>query len=96
MTIQVPDDLARGLEAMAAAQQKSVEHVGWTVCTLCWTERLHLKSYCEPFGNRLIQALRPLTISRLRSVPHGCRRTIRAPSTNCRGRIAFTLSQTPY
>jgi hypothetical protein len=27
MTIQVPDDLARGLEAMAAAQQKSVEHV---------------------------------------------------------------------
>jgi hypothetical protein len=27
MTIQIPDDLARGLEGMAAAQQKSVEQV---------------------------------------------------------------------
>jgi hypothetical protein len=27
MTIQIPDDLARGLEGIAAAQQKSVEQV---------------------------------------------------------------------
>src|ERR1035441_8003043 len=27
MTIQIPDDLARGLEGLAAAQQKSVEQV---------------------------------------------------------------------
>jgi hypothetical protein len=27
MTIQIPDDLARGLEEIAAAQQKSVEQV---------------------------------------------------------------------
>jgi hypothetical protein len=27
MTIQIPDDLAHGLEGMAAAQQKSVEQV---------------------------------------------------------------------
>jgi predicted transcriptional regulator len=27
MTIQIPDDLARGLEGMAAAQQKSVEQM---------------------------------------------------------------------
>jgi predicted transcriptional regulator len=27
MTIQIPDDLARGLEAIAAAQRKSVEQV---------------------------------------------------------------------
>jgi len=27
MTIQIPDDLARGLEGMAAAQQKNVEEV---------------------------------------------------------------------
>jgi len=27
MTIQIPDDLARGLEGVAAAQQKSVEQV---------------------------------------------------------------------
>ncbi|MGC9951218.1 MAG: hypothetical protein ABSF64_33090 [Bryobacteraceae bacterium] len=27
MTIQIPDDLARGLEGMAAAQRKSVEQV---------------------------------------------------------------------
>lgn len=27
MTIQIPDDLARGLEGIAAAQQKSVEEI---------------------------------------------------------------------
>jgi len=77
MTIQIPDDIARGLEGVAAAQQKSVEQVALDSLRSLSKGRLHLRPYCERFGNWHIQAPRPSLILRPRLPPHGCRCAIR-------------------
>ena len=81
MTIQIPDDLARGLEGIAAAQQKSVEQVALDSLRCLLTERLPLWLFCGRFGSCLIQALRRSMILRPRLPRHDCRCAIRAPST---------------
>src|SRR5882672_6413555 len=55
----------------------------WSVCALYSTRQIRRKPFCERFGNYLILALRPWTISRLQLPQHGCQCTSRAPSTGC-------------
>ena len=52
MTIQIPDDLARGLEGIAAAQMKSVEQLA--------VERLRSLLDRPPSPQFLLQALKAL------------------------------------
>ena len=52
MTIQIPDDLARGLEGIAAAQQKSVEQVA--------LERLRSLFDCANSPDVVLRTLRQL------------------------------------
>ena len=52
MTIQIPDDLARGLKGIAAAQKKSVEQVA--------LERLRSLLDNPPSPQAVLQALREL------------------------------------
>jgi predicted transcriptional regulator len=40
MTIQIPDDLTRGLEELAAAQKKSAEQVADLEAATYWTRML--------------------------------------------------------
>jgi hypothetical protein len=56
MTLQIPDDLAKGLENIAAIQHKSVEQLALE----------SLRSVCEPPGSpqaflRLLREMRPVT-----------------------------------
>jgi hypothetical protein len=69
MTIQIPDDLARGLEGIATAQRKTVEQVA--VESL----RLRLRSAVPSRGlkNYRIPARRQSTILKPRLWPRACR-----------------------
>jgi len=58
MTIQVPDDLARDLERIAATQKKTVEQVTLERCALCFDAANSPEAFLRAFGNYLIPALR--------------------------------------
>src|ERR1700678_429799 len=77
MTLHVA---SRGLRPPS---RRAWSRLRWTVCALSSTERVRPKSYCEPFGSYLIQALRQSMISMPRLPLHGCRCAIMAPSTGC-------------
>jgi hypothetical protein len=71
MTIQIPDDLAKGLENIAALRHKSVEQLALE----------SLRSACEPPGSpqailRLLREMRPVSAEEAAARSLRCRRPI--------------------
>jgi len=94
MTIQIPDDLARGLEGIAAEQRKSVEQVAVESLRRLLDQASSPEAVLRYIRGLLIPAPRRSTIWKRRLVPRACQCAIKAPLTNgVRGDLSARLKR---